>query len=194
MPTYLSLYDDRMILETERLILRPLTRADLDAVHAYMSDPAVCRHTIAGPNTRDQTLAFLSEIDPAPDAHHEFAVVERKTGEVIGHVGCEPYGPGRSELGWILRRDRWGLGFASEAARAIAAFAASLPGVEEVVARCRPENSASERVMIKIGMVLIGRLEADVMIEGQARDSLLYAMPAHVPAADPAAEPPTMIE
>ncbi len=56
------------------------------------------------------------------------------------------------ELGYRLRRDEWKQGFASEAARAMAAFAFDTLGAPELTAVCRPENVASARVMMRLGM------------------------------------------
>lgn len=166
-----------MILTTERLVLRPLTVEDTDAVHVYMSDPEVCRYTIAGPYSPEETAAFVIRVSLQADGHHEFALIEQETGEMIGHVGCEAYGPGLSEVGWMLRRDKWGLGYGTEAARAIVAHTAGLPGVTEVIGRCNPGNIASAAIMRKIGMTFMGVIEGDV-IRGVVRDSLLFSTPA----------------
>jgi RimJ/RimL family protein N-acetyltransferase len=160
--------------ETARLLFRPLGRDDIDAISELMSDPEVCRYTIAGPWTREEAAAFLAKVDPPRDGHEEFAVIERATGELIGHVGCEPYGPGQTEVGWMLRRDRWGLGYGTEAAREIVAHAAATPGITEVVARCNTGNAASAAIMRKIGMTFVGIIEGDV-IEGVVRDSMLFS-------------------
>jgi ribosomal-protein-alanine N-acetyltransferase len=165
-------------IETERLVLRPLKATDADAVLVYMSDAEVCRYTVSGPWGPEEARHFAATVHDPEAFHYEFAVVERATGEVVGHAGCEPYGSDASELGWILRRDRWGRGYATEAARVVAAIAASLPGVAHVVARCHPDNAASARVMEKIGLAYDCVCHGDAVKNGVPRDSLRYAAPA----------------
>jgi RimJ/RimL family protein N-acetyltransferase len=167
-----------MTLHTDRLILRTVTPHDLDAVHAYMSDPEVCRFTTAGPFKKRDTVTFLEGLAAQDNGRCGYAVLERDTGEIIGHVRCQPYEPETSEVGWILRRDRWGRGYGTEAGRTIAAIAARLPGVKRVSARCRPENTASARIMEKLGMTLVKRIDDDVLMDGQPAPSLLYVIPA----------------
>lgn len=143
-----------------------------------MSDPEVCRLTAAGPFKKRDTVTFLEGLCQRDDEHRGYAIVERDTGEVIGHVRCQPYDKQVSEVGWILRRDRWGRGYGTEAGRAIAAIAAKLPNVARVSARCRPENTASKRIMEKLGMEFVREIEDDVLMDGQPAPSLLYAMSA----------------
>ncbi|MBN2177611.1 MAG: GNAT family N-acetyltransferase [Demequinaceae bacterium] len=166
-----------MILTTERLTLRPLTVEDAAAVHAFMSDPEVCRYTFDGPWSLEETTAFLTTIDPPHAGHEEYAVIERATGDVIGVAGCEPYGAGQSEVGWILGRDRWRQGYGKEAARAIIAYASGLPGITEIVGRCHVENAASAALMARVGMTFIRIIQGDTR-RGTVRDSRLYSIPA----------------
>lgn len=177
-----------MILTTERLVLRPLTIEDTDSVHAYMSDPEVCRYTFSGPYAPEETAAFVRKICDQADGHEEFAVIERETGEIIGHIRCEPYGKGRAEVGWFLRRDRWRRGYGTESARAIIAYAASLPGVIEIVARCDQRNAASVAIVKGLGMTLVGVIKDDER-NGTVRDSLLFAIPAETTAPNPVTSP-----
>lgn len=164
-----------MILHTDRLILRVATPHDLNAIHAYMSDPEVCRFTAAGPFKKRDTITFLEGLCTRDDGRRGYAVIERDTGEIIGHVRCQPYEEETTEVGWIIRRDRWGRGYGTEAGRTIAAVAARLPGVSRVSARCRPENTASTRIMEKLGMEYIKRIDDDVLMDGQPAPSLLFA-------------------
>jgi ribosomal-protein-alanine N-acetyltransferase len=166
-----------VLFHTDRLILRASSPEDLDAVHAYMSDPEVCRLTSTGPFKKRDTVAFLEELCCRDDGRRGYAIIERDTGELIGHVRCLPYEEDTAEIGWILRRDRWGRGFGTEAGRTMAAVAARLPGVSRISARCRPENTASKRIMEKLGMEYVKEIEDDVLMDGRPAPSLLYAIP-----------------
>ncbi len=167
-----------MILHTDRLILRACTPKDLDPIHSYMSDPEVCRLTSAGPFKKRDTVTFLEGLCLRDEGRRGYTIIERDTGELIGHVRCQPYEEETSEIGWILRRDRWGRGFGTEAGRTMSAVAARLPGIARIAARCRPENAASKRIMEKLGMEYVKTIDDDVLMDGQAAPSLLYTIPA----------------
>ena len=82
----------------------------------------------------------------------ELAVTVRDDDEVVGGVGAWPVADGRWEMGWVLRRDLWGRGYATEATSALFDAVAGRGDVHTIFARCRPENAASARVMEKLGM------------------------------------------
>ncbi len=145
-------------LNTRRLLLRPLSVADLHSVHQYAGDPENTKFMLHLPNrTLEETERFLKNVQsewqkPQP-SFYEFAVVLR--GRQIGAVSlylneAETEG----ELGWILRRPFWANGYATEAASAVRDFAFTLPGLVRLVAHCDVRNGASRRVMEKLGMTL----------------------------------------
>jgi RimJ/RimL family protein N-acetyltransferase len=98
-------------LETKRLILRPLTSDDFDAVHSWASVPANTRYMSWGPNDEEETRAFLSSVKPGKD----FAVQLKESGKVIGSCGIYPdEANDTAEIGWILHRERWKRGYGTE--------------------------------------------------------------------------------
>ena len=167
-------YHGAMILETERLVLRPYLLSDATAVHAYGSDPEVCRYTEFGPNTWDDTLGFLGTAIAPTNTTIDLAITVRGADEVVGGISAKPHPGGKYELGWVLRRDLWGRGVATEAAKALLAHVAALPGTTLVFARCRPENRASYRVMEKIGLRFAERVPREKEVRGEWVDSLFY--------------------
>jgi ribosomal-protein-alanine N-acetyltransferase len=163
-----------VIIETERLILRPYRVADATAVHRYGSDPEVTRYTDFGPNTWDDTLAFLqTAVNPIPPKI-ELAVTVRDDDEVVGGVGAWPVADGRWEMGWVLRRDVWGRGYATEATSALFDAVAGRGDVHTIFARCRPENAASARVMEKLGMRYVELIPREHEVRGEWVDSRVY--------------------
>lgn len=81
------------------------------------------------------------------------AIVEREGGQAIGFCGLvHPGGQLEAEIKYALRRDRWGHGFATEAARALISWGAATFGLREVIATTAPENKASHRVLLKAGL------------------------------------------
>lgn len=163
-----------MILETERLILRPYRVSDATAVHRYGSDPEVCLYTDFGPNTWDDTLGFLqTAVHPIPPKI-ELAVTVRDDDVVVGGTGAWPVAEGRWEMGWVLRRDLWGRGYATEATHAVLNAVAGRGDVHTVFARCRPENAASARVMEKLGMLFVELIPREKEVRGEWVDSRVY--------------------
>jgi len=138
-------------LETQRLRLRPIEVDDWPAIHRYMSDPEVTAWLPEGRLDEAACQAFAAE--NAGEAATAVAVVERTTDELVGHMPFHPwFGSRTHEVGWVLARDRQGRGYATEAARALLAYAFETLDCHRVIATCQPENPASWRVMEKLGM------------------------------------------
>ena len=143
-------------LETERLILRELQPGDLDALAVVLGDP-VGMEWYPHPFSRDETRAWI-ERDRGGYAELGFGhlgVVLRETGELIGDCGptiLEVEGAQEVELGWHIRLDLWGRGYATEAAIASRDWMFDGRGLDRLIALVRPENAPSCRVAEKIGM------------------------------------------
>lgn len=139
-------------LETPRLVLRPPRLEDLDPWAAMMEDPEGARF-IGGPLHRAQTWRGLMTMIGAWHAHGfaMFSVIEKATGRWIGRVGpWMPEGWPGSEIGWAIIRERWGCGFATEAAVATAGWAFEVLGWEEMIHSIAPDNIASQQVARKL--------------------------------------------
>lgn len=144
-----------MQIMTERLVLRPIGMGDLETTHAYAGDPENTRYMMFLPNDNiEQTAAWLRESErmwQSPAPHHlEFAILLE--GEHIGSVTLYPEDGVSAELGWILRRDHWGHGYALEAARAAIDYGRRELGMTRFFAQCDSENAASYRLMERLGM------------------------------------------
>ena len=167
-----------MELRTERLILRDYRTGDFDAVQAFASDPQVATFVDWGPNDPGDTRAFLDTCaaDQAarPRTTYTLAVTE-PGGVPFGSVELETHGAHHADMGYVIRPERCGHGFASEAAAAILHFGFCTLGLHRIQAACRPENLASVRVLEKIGMIREGHRHDRFQIRGRWHDSLLYA-------------------
>src|SRR5438552_3356913 len=147
-------------IETERLLIRPFEPgSDGDAMARVYCDPEVMRlisgGTLAG---RDAVTALLDTYAnaQAERGFSSWGVVERRTGRLIGDVGFGIFEPtGDVELGYTLTRDRWGRGYATEAAGACLAAGLAHIDVPRIVAVMDAENEASMRVAERIGMTRI---------------------------------------
>ena len=149
-------------LETERLLLRRFTEADVDNLFDLDSDPDVTRFITGGrPTPRD---VIRTEILPRFLHYYEryagfgfWAAIEKSTGQFLGWFHFRPpegSGPDEAELGYRLRRSAWGKGYATEGSRALIRRGFTELGVRRVVASTMVVNTASRRVMEKAGLTL----------------------------------------
>jgi RimJ/RimL family protein N-acetyltransferase len=145
---------DVPVLETSRLILRELGESDLDDYAHICADPEVMRYVGGKPLTRSEawrSLAFFLG-HWRLRGYGMWAVVNRETGRFIGRIGFHrPEGWPGFEIGWLIGRDSWGQGLATEGARAVLNLAVPRYGQTHVISLIQPENSASIRVAEKIG-------------------------------------------
>lgn len=142
------------VLETEQLILRCPTVADAPAAFVWCSDPEVNRFMPYSLYTRvEDVAAWLKTVEVK--GLYDFAMVRREDGLVMGTCGIYPGdAPGQPwSFGYNLRRDCWGQGYATEAARAMIDFAFRTFGVREFAASHAAANPASGRVMAHCGLV-----------------------------------------
>ncbi|MCJ8279197.1 MAG: GNAT family N-acetyltransferase [Rivularia sp. ALOHA_DT_140] len=151
------------IIKTERLILREFRESDLDAYYQMCSDQEVMRYIGTGKVlSRAESWRSMASVI----GHWYFrgyglwAVEEQKSGEMIGRIGCwKPEGWIGLEVGWSLRRDFWGYGFATEAGKASMDFAFTKLQQSHVISLIRPDNKASIKVAEKLGEKLEGEIE-----------------------------------
>jgi RimJ/RimL family protein N-acetyltransferase len=170
-----------MELTLPRLRLREWRQADWRAAHAYAADPEVVRYLDWGPNTEDDTRAFLREVQRArrrrPRTRYDLAVTLASTGAVIG--GCRLWiesAPHREgSIGYSLARAAWGQGYATELAAGLLRLGFETLGLHRIHAIAEPENAASARVLEKVGMQREGHLRHHRYAKGRWRDSVLYA-------------------
>ncbi|MDI2037179.1 GNAT family N-acetyltransferase [Paenarthrobacter nitroguajacolicus] len=140
---------------TARLRFREMTEADLDAMSAMLGDPAVMTFYPA-PKTREEAAAWI-RWNQANYASHGYGlwIVETPDGGFVGDCGLTWQNVnGRSELevGYHVRAELQGRGYATEAATACREFARDVVGVELLVAIIHPQNEASRRVAGNLGM------------------------------------------
>lgn len=169
-------------IETERLVLREFHRDDWESVHEYAVDPEVYRYMPWGPNSEEQTLAFIERAIASrgrdPWLHFEFAVTVRGSGRLIGGAGIRAADEcfRAADMGYCLRRDAWGLGLGTEAARGLIGFGFERLGLHRIWATCDTGNARSARVLEKAGMALEGTMRDDTWLRGHWRSSHVYSI------------------
>ncbi|MBD2534941.1 GNAT family N-acetyltransferase [Nostoc flagelliforme FACHB-838] len=161
-------------LLTERLILREFREEDLDAYAQMCGDEEVMRYVGNGrPLSRGESWRSLAMMlgHWHLRGYGMWAVEEGASSEMIGRIGCwKPEGWPGLEIGWTLRREYWGKGYATEAAKISMDYAFEKLGQSDVISLIRPENEASKRVAQKLGE----RLEETLKIFGA--EALIYSI------------------
>lgn len=166
---------------TAQLTLREFQEGDVDAVTTWISDPAVTRFMTWDPGDRARAEAWLRQVaadaSALPRTSWELAAVEAPTGVVVGagRLTIRDAQHRVGDIGYVLRRDRWGQGLGGELARLLVERGFERVGLHRIEATCDVDNVASARVLEKAGLRLEGRLRERYQIRGEWRDSLLYA-------------------
>jgi RimJ/RimL family protein N-acetyltransferase len=149
--------EEVFVLETERLLLRPMTIDDVDALLPMFTDPVVMASFGGVLFDRDQMERWVRRNLAHQEVHGYglFTVVLRESGAVVGDCGLEHMevlGAPEVEVGYDLRSGYWGRGLATEAAIAVRDFAFGELGLERLISLIRAGNAASVRVAEKVGM------------------------------------------
>ena len=150
-------------LRTPRLRLRSWTGADVGAYAAITSDLEVMRH-FRRPLTAAEAAVQVERFRAHEAAYGftQWVAADRRTGTLLGRIGLlhQPDftpEPGAVEVGWMLARDHWGAGLATEGATACLRFAFERLGLPRVISLTTPANLRSLAVMRRLGMEPAGR-------------------------------------
>ncbi len=168
-----------VFLETERLVLRRFTEADVDHLVVLHNDPDVMRFLTGGePVSREEVEREYRERFAG---HGYWVAIERATGEFLGWFALhstEDHDPGEFELGYRLRKPSWDKGYATEGSRALIRKGFTEMGVRRVWAQTMAVNLASRRVMEKSGLKLIRtfHLEWEDPLPGTEHGEVEYAL------------------
>ena len=171
-----------MLLLTERLILREFVANDRADVLAYQSDPLYLRFYHWTGRTVEEVQQFvqmfLDQQQEQPRTKFQLAVILRGENQLIGNCGVrmEAADASEADIGFELAPERWGNGYATEAAQAIVMFGFAELHLHRIWAQCIADNGGSARVLEKLGMRQEGRLRENEWIKGRWRDTLIYGI------------------
>ena len=159
-------------LKTQRLLLRPAQEDDLPAFYAIMSDPRAMRHWSTLPHESiDVTRDWMRPMFNPPGQGFEWVIALDSA--VIGKAG----GYRLPEIGFILHPDHWGRGYVAEAMQAIIPELFTMSDVPALIADVDPQNTASLKVLEKLGFVETHRAERTFNIGGVWADSIYLSLP-----------------
>ena len=152
----------KIILRTQRLILRELTQADLPALRRVLQDKEAM-YAYEHAFSEEETIAWLQNQlrRYREDGFGLWGAAHRESGELIGQCGLtlQPVGERRVlEVGYLFERAVWHNGYATEAAAACMQYAFSVLGAKEVYSIIRDNNLPSQRVARRNGMAPCGRI------------------------------------
>lgn len=168
-------------LTTERLILRPVTLDDAEAIFAYSCNANVARYVTWEPHqtleeTKNIITSFFFE-NYKKGVPEPFAVTFLERPDwVIGLVGCRIFEEEASsmELAYVLAEEHWGKGITTEACKCMMQYVARNYPVQKFIGRYADLNAASGKVMEKLGMQYIKSYQG--IRKGQTETTHFYAM------------------
>jgi RimJ/RimL family protein N-acetyltransferase len=170
-------------LETERLILRPFTPDDFDALLAMHSRPDVARYLYWEPRTVDEVRTVLEKKVASRAIRSEgdvlaFAVVLKATNEVVADVVLQLVSQEhrQGEIGYIVHPDHQGRGYATEACRELLRLAFEELELHRVVGHLEARNAASARILEKLGMRREAHFVENEYVKGEWQSGLIYAI------------------
>jgi [ribosomal protein S5]-alanine N-acetyltransferase len=171
-------------IEGERIFLRDHQASDLDAYHAWLSDPDTTHYLAWRSTSREASLIQLAEAmyenEQQPRRKYYLAAVLKSTQQILGDAGftieSQNADGGVAELGYFLLKPYWGQGYATEAVQLLLNYCFTTLHLHKVRATCDAENRASEHVLQKCGMVREAYRKKQALLDGQWRDRLEYAL------------------
>lgn len=170
-----DIFKNLPILETERIRLRPLSIRDASQVFEYASEPDVAKFvTWEHHRTLSDSMHFLHQITQQykEGIVSPWGIVYKEENRLIGTGGYHWWHKehARAEFGFAISSAYWNRGLMTEALAEIIRFGFEIMGLNRIEASCYPENSASEKVMVKCGLTFEGTIRESVFIKGKFRD------------------------
>jgi RimJ/RimL family protein N-acetyltransferase len=171
-------------LRTERLLLRTMTGADVDHIHAYQSREDVCRYLTFEPRSREEVSEKVAKYATAValngDGDYWQLAVERASepGRVIGDVyfTIKSVANATGEIGWTLHPDFQGHGYMTEAASAVLGIAFTELCLHRVTAELDPRNDGSVALCRRLGLREEAHFVEDLWFKGGWGDTGIYAI------------------
>jgi len=168
-------------INTSRLLLRPLEQADAATVRRLAGDRAIADTTLNIPHPYEVGMAeaWIDSLHSGFEAGEvvTFALVLHGESQPLGAIGLRiDRSVGKADLGYWIGKPYWNSGYATEAVRALLAYAFNDLDLSKITARHLARNPASGRVMQKVGMRLEGLIPRDTIKWGKYEDVVYYCI------------------
>jgi RimJ/RimL family protein N-acetyltransferase len=170
-------------LRVDRVLMRLLTEADIDAVYGYQSRDDVCRYLLFEPRSREEVSAKVREhathtrLERDGD-YLQLGVERLADGVLLGdmYITVKSAEHSTIELGWTFHPEAQGQGYASECATALLRLSFEQLGAHRVIAELDPRNAGSVRLCERLGMRPEAHFREDMWFKGEWADTGVYAM------------------
>jgi ribosomal-protein-alanine N-acetyltransferase len=166
-----------------RLItLRDFRREDVDAAHAVVGDEKVTRWLSFDTRSRAETSAMIEEVVERAQVEPRtefYLAVTLPDDDLIGFARLALNGVRAGKLGYAIRADQWGKGYATDAARTLISYGFEQLSLHRISAAIGPDNDPSIALVRRLGFQYEGRLRDHVHTNGAWRDSLLFSILTH---------------
>ena len=167
-------------ITTNRLMLREYQEEDWEQVHVYTSVPEFTKYEVWGPNTVEQTKEFVQKaVEQAKEPNRidfELAICLKDSHLQIGGCGIhiDTENPSLAAIGWAINPEYQNKGYATEAARVLIDYGFDNLSLGGIYAFTDVNNMASVKVMEKLGMTFMERINSHIKIKGKIRNSFRY--------------------
>lgn len=170
-----------MILETERLIIKPITIGDKDEIFEYRRDTETNKYQGWIPETIEDVEVFIGNTSKqinVPETWFQFVIVDKETQKIVGDLGIHFIDPEneQAEIGCTLNKDYQNKGFATESVRKVIDYLFKELNKHRIIASIDPENKNSIRLVERIGFRKEAHFVESLFINGKWVDDLIYAL------------------
>ncbi|MGP1908006.1 GNAT family N-acetyltransferase [Metabacillus sp. JX24] len=169
-------------LSSDRVFLREMNEEDWVDVHRYASQERVSLFQPWGPNSEEDTKAFVQQVleDSSQEnrTRYVFAIVNKEDNKMIGagELNIRDRDNKAGEISYIVNPDFWGNGIATDVANLLITLGFKEFKLHRIFATCDPRNIGSFRVMEKVGMIREGIIRDALKLKDGWRDSLLFSV------------------
>lgn len=170
-----------MKLETERLIIRPLTIADKNEIFEYRRDKEINKYQGWIPEKIEDVEEFIAKISEKiniPNTWFQFVLIEKETLKIIGDLGIHFIDPenNQAEIGCTLNKDFQNKGYATESLKRVIGYLFKDLNKHRLITSIDPDNKKSIQLVERIGFRKEAHFVESLLIKGKWVDDLIYAL------------------
>ncbi len=170
-----------MILETERLLIRPITIDDKNEVFEYRRDKETNKYQGWIPETIEDVEVFIGKISEqinVPETWFQFVIIDKETQKIVGDLGIHFIDSEnkQAEIGCTLNKDLQNKGFATESVKKVIDYLFNKLNKHRIFTSIDPDNKNSIRLVERIGFRKEAHFIESLLINGKWVDDLIYAL------------------
>lgn len=169
------------MIETERIILRPISIKDNEEVFNYRSDSETNKYQGFVPKELSEVDKFIAK-KPAefnqPESWFQLVIIEKKSNEIIGDIGVHFIGDDgfQCELGCTIRKKQQGKGFATEAMKITIDYLFNSLNKHRIIGSVDPRNTNSIRLLERLNFRKEAHFKESLFINGEWVDDVIYGL------------------